>query len=281
LQTLTETAKKINGESVVITFWPHPRKILGSGNNTEIKSLSTLEEKIEILSSLGIDHLLIISFNREFSELSSEDFIRKILCDKIGTKKLVIGYDHKFGKNRVGSFEYLQKESAQYGFEVEEIPRQDLNDVAISSTEIRNALSKGDVSKAALYLEQPYKLKGIVVKGKQLGRTIGFPTANIKISDTDKLIPADGVYAVKVRYKEELLNGMLNIGFRPTVNGVIRTIEVNILDFNAEIYGEELEIQFIQYIRPEQKFEGLNQLKEQLESDKINAHKILLNYSGN
>ncbi len=280
LQTLTDTAKKINGESVVITFWPHPRKIVGGTNAPDIKALSTLEEKIEILSSLGIDHLLIIPFNREFSELSSEDFIKKILQDKIGTKKLVIGYDHKFGKNRVGSFEYLQKESKQYGFEVEEIPRQDLNDVAISSTEIRHALGKGDVSKAALYLEQPYKLKGIVVKGKQLGRTIGFPTANIKINDPDKLIPADGVYAVKVKYKEEFLNGMLNIGFRPTVDGAVRTIEVYIFDFNAEIYGEELEIQFIEYIRPEQKFAGLEQLKEQLEADKIHSHKILLHYSG-
>ena len=277
LQTLIDTAKKNNGESVVITFWPHPRKIVGIGNVQDIKSLSTLDEKIEILSSLGIDHLLIVPFNREFSELSSEDFIKKILIETIGTKKLVIGYDHKFGKNRAGSFEYLKKDASKYGFEVQEIPRQDLDDIAVSSTEIRKALNNGDVSKAALYLEQPYQLSGIVVKGKQLGRTIGFPTANIKVNDPDKLIPADGVYAVRVKYKEELLGGMLNIGMRPTVEGLDRTIEVNIFNFDKEIYGEELEIRFIEYIRPEKKFSGLDALKEQILSDKITSEKILSN----
>ncbi|HWZ22289.1 MAG TPA: bifunctional riboflavin kinase/FAD synthetase [Cytophagaceae bacterium] len=276
LQILIDTAKENNGESVVITFWPHPRKIVGIGNRQDIKSLSTLDEKIEILSALGIDHLLIIPFNRAFSELSSEEFIKNILLDTIGTKKLVIGYDHKFGKNRIGSFEYLKKNASDYGFEVQEIPRQDLDDIAVSSTEIRNALSNGAVSKADLYLEQPYKLKGIVVKGKQLGRTIGFPTANIKVSDPDKLIPADGVYAVQVKYKESLLGGMLNIGMRPTVEGLDRTIEVNIFNFDKEIYGEELEILFLEFIRPEKKFNGLEALKEQLNSDKITAHKILL-----
>jgi riboflavin kinase/FMN adenylyltransferase len=276
LQTLIDTAKESLGESVVITFWPHPRKIVGTGNKQDIKSLSTLDEKIEILSALGIDHLLIIPFNREFSELSSEEFIQSILIDTIGTKKLVIGYDHKFGKNRIGSFEYLKKNASDYGFEVQEISRQDLDDITVSSTEIRNALSNGAVSKAALYLEQPYKLKGIVVKGKQLGRTIGFPTANIKVSDPDKLIPADGVYAVQVKYKERLLGGMLNIGMRPTIEGLGRTIEVNIFNFDKEIYGEELEILFLEFIRLEKKFNGIEALKEQLNSDKITAHKILL-----
>ncbi|HSZ25290.1 MAG TPA: bifunctional riboflavin kinase/FAD synthetase [Cytophagaceae bacterium] len=275
LQTLTEIAKKNKGESVVITFWPHPRKIIGTGNLQDVKSLSTLEEKIDLLSSRGIDHLLIIPFNREFSELSSQDFIKNILQDTIGTKKLIIGYDHKFGKNREGSFDYLQKESIQYGFEVEEIPRQDLNDIAISSTEIRNALNCGNVSKATLYLEQPYQLKGIVVKGKQLGRTIGFPTANIKVNDPEKLIPADGVYAVRVKYKNELFGGMLNIGYRPTVEGKDRTIEVYIIDFTAEIYGEELEVYFLEFIRTEQKFSSIEELKEQLKIDESNVRSIL------
>jgi riboflavin kinase / FMN adenylyltransferase len=267
LQALVETARKDKGESVVITFWPHPRKIIGT-DTVEIKSLSTLDEKIEILAGLGIDHLLIIPFNREFSELSSAEFIHTILIKRIGTKKLVIGYDHKFGKNREGSFDYLKKNASTFGFEVQEIPRQDLNDIAISSTEIRKSLAKGDVTAAALYLEQPYKIKGIVVKGRQLGRTIGFPTANIKINDPEKLIPADGVYAVYVKYKEEVLKGMLNIGFRPTVEGVGKTTEVHILDFDKEIYGEELEVQFIQFVRPEVKFEGIEKLKEQLQKDK-------------
>lgn len=276
LQALIDTAKNSKGESVVITFWPHPKKIVGAGKTQEIKSLSTLDEKIEILSALGIDHLLIIPFNREFSELSSEEFIKDILIDTIGTKKLVIGYDHKFGRNREGSFEYLKKDApSKYGFDVEEIPRQDLDDIAVSSTEIRKALDKGDVSKAALYLEQPYQLKGIVVKGKQLGRTIGFPTANIKVNDQEKLIPADGVYAVKVKYKNELLGGMLNIGVRPTVEGLNRTIEVNIFNFDKEIYGEELEILFIEFIRAEQKFSGIDALKAQLSLDKTISHTIL------
>lgn len=276
LQALVETARKSNGESVVITFWPHPRKIIGTGNSEEIKSLSTLDEKIEILSGLGIDHLLVIPFNREFSELSSEEFIHSILIGKIGTKKLVIGYDHKFGKNREGSFDYLSENSGSFGFEIQEIPRQDLNDIGVSSTEIRKALTKGDVSTAALYLEQPYKLKGIVVKGRQLGRTIGFPTANIKVNDPEKLIPADGVYAVYVKYKKDIFKGMLNIGFRPTVEGIGKTIEVHLLEFDKEIYGEELEIQFIRFVRPEQKFDGIDKLKAQLEVDKRTISEILM-----
>ncbi len=278
LQSIVDIAKADKGETVVITFWPHPRKIIGEGSLDNIKYLSTLDEKIELLSSLGIDHLLIIPFNREFSELSSEDFIKKILVNLIGTKKLVIGYDHRFGKNRAGSFEYLKKDALKYGFEVQEIPRQDLDDIAVSSTEIRKALTNGEVSKAALYLEQAYSLKGIVVKGRQLGRTIGFPTANIKVSDTDKLIPADGVYAVHVNYKEKLYGGMLNIGFRPTVDGIDRTVEVFIHDFNKEIYGEELEVRFLEFIRSEQKFSGIDQLKAQLETDRINSCIILTNH---
>jgi riboflavin kinase/FMN adenylyltransferase len=268
LQTLMDTARQNGGETVVITFWPHPKKIVGSGQSQEIKSLSTLDEKIEILTALGIDHLLVIPFNRAFSELTSEDFIKKILIDRIGTKKLVIGYDHKFGKNRDGSFEYLQKESARFGFEVQEIPRQDLDDVTISSTQIRQALSQGDVQQAALYLEQLYRLKGFVVKGRQLGRTIGFPTANIKVHDSEKLVPADGVYAVLVQYQDQQLKGMLNIGYRPTVEGKERTVEVYIFDFDKEIYGEELEVSFLEFIRFEQKFNGIEQLKQQLHTDK-------------
>ena len=277
LQSIVDSALSDNGETVVITFWPHPRKIVGDGDIDTIKYLSTLDEKVELLSTLGIDHLLIIPFNREFSELSSEDFIKNVLVDLIGTKKLVIGYDHRFGKNREGSFDYLNKYSQRYGFVVQEIPRQDLNDIAVSSTEIRNALSKGDVAKAALYLDQRYRLKGIVVKGKQLGRTIGFPTANIKVNDVDKLIPFGGVYAVQVKYDDTIYGGMLNIGFRPTLEGLDRTIEVFIHDFDKEIYGEELEVFFVEFIRQEQKFSGVDLLKLQLEKDRIDSLRILAN----
>jgi riboflavin kinase/FMN adenylyltransferase len=275
LSRLVEISKECDGESVVITFWPHPRKILSETQGNEVKVLSTIEEKIQLLAELKIDHLLVIPFTREFSELSSEDFIKKILVDKIGTKKLVIGYDHKFGKNREGSFDHLKKESSHYGFEVEEISRQDIDAIGVSSTEIRKALAMGDVKKAATYLTQPYSISGLIVKGQQLGRTIGFPTANINISDPEKLIPQDGVYAVLVKYKETIYKGMLNIGNRPTIDGKHKTVEVNIFDFDKEIYGESLEVKFIDYLRSEVKFSGIDALKEQLKKDKEKSIELL------
>jgi len=275
LQTLVETAKADGGESVVISFWPHPKKILSNLVEQEGKSLTTIEEKTQLLKDIGIHHFLILPFNREFSELTSEEYVQQILVNKIGTKKLIIGYDHRFGKNREGSFEYLLQNSTKFGFTVVEIPKQDLNDIAISSTEVRNALLNGNVVKATMYLEQPYTLKGLVVKGKQLGHTIGFPTANIKVYDSEKLIPANGVYATKVVYKGQQLKGMLNIGYRPTLDGVDKTIEVNIFDFNKEIYGEELEIIFVERIRSEEKFSGLDALKLQLAKDKTRSIELL------
>ncbi len=275
LQSVITSTKSFNGESVVVTFWPHPKKILGYKASQDVKYLSTLDEKIEMLEALGIDHLLIIPFNRSFSELSSAEFIQTVLVDTIGTKKLIIGYDHRFGKDREGSFAYLQKNSVSLGFEVKEIPRQDLNEVAISSTHIREALSIGAVKKATQFLGKPYELKGIVSKGKQVGRTIGFPTANLKVTDVDKIIPSDGVYAVQVLHKGQIFGGMLNIGFRPTVDGKNKTIEAHIFDFEHTIYGEELAIRFIDYIRAEQKFSSKEALQEQLEKDKIAAISVL------
>ena len=273
LNRVAELCKIQDSESVLITFHPHPRSVIQGIRNLHL--LSTIDEKIELLEKTGLAHLLIIPFNREFSELSSEEFIQKILVDTIGTGTLVIGYDHRFGKNREGSFEYLKENSANYGFKVEEISRQDLENIGISSSKTRNALLEGDVCLAHEYLGRAYQLSGTVVKGKQIGRTIGFPTANIQVSESEKLIPANGVYAVTVNYGTSLFGGVLNIGNRPTVDGVLRTIEVNIFDFDKEIYGEKLTVNFVKRIRSEVKFGGLDELKAQIAKDKIEAIQIL------
>ena len=274
LNRLNEVAFETKGESVVITFYPHPRSVISPDNKT-INLLSTLDEKIELLEKSGVNHLVIIPFTREFSELSSEEFIQKILIDTIGTKTLVIGFDHRFGKNREGGFDYLKENKARYGFEIEEIPRHDLENVGISSSKIRKALNEGDVPTAHHFLGRNYSVSGVIVKGKQLGRTIGFPTANIQVREIAKLIPADGVYAVKVYYRENEFGGMLNIGNRPTVDGTYKTIEVNIFDFDREIYGENLTIEFIKKIRNEQKFNGLEELKAQIARDKETCKALL------
>jgi riboflavin kinase / FMN adenylyltransferase len=274
LSRLNEVADLNNGQSVVITFYPHPRSVI-SPDNQIVKLLSTLDEKIELLEKSGVNHLLIIPFTREFSELSSEEFIQKILIESIGTKTLVIGYDHRFGKNREGGFDYLKVNKEKYGFEIEEISRQDIENVAVSSSKIRKALQEGDVPSADHFLGRNYALSGVIVKGKQLGRTIGFPTANIQVREIAKLIPSDGVYAVKVYYKEHAFGGMLNIGNRPTVDGTYQTVEVNIFDFDQEIYGENLTVEFLQKIRNEQKFNGLDELKGQIAKDKITCKGIL------
>ena len=274
INRLNEVAELTNGESVVITFYPHPRSVI-SPDNQIVKLLSTLDEKIELLEKSGVNNLLIIPFTREFSELSSEEFIQKIFIQAIGTKTLVIGYDHRFGKNREGGFNYLKLNKDKYGFEIEEISRQDIENVVVSSSKIRKALQEGDVPSAEHFLGRNYALSGVIVKGKQLGRTIGFPTANIQVREIAKLIPSDGVYAVKVYYKNEAFGGMLNIGNRPTVDGTYQTVEVNIFDFDQEIYGENLTVEFLKKIRNEQKFNGLDELKAQIAKDKIICEGIL------
>jgi riboflavin kinase/FMN adenylyltransferase len=274
LARLTEVAKTSGGESVLITYWPHPRTVV-SNDGQELKLLTTLEEKIDLLDQAGVDHLVVIPFTRDFSQLSSEEFIRQILIDKIGTQKLVIGYDHRFGRDREGGFDYIQAHQSEYGFAVEEIPRQDVEAVGVSSSKIRNALNEGNVHTANLFLGRPYNLTGTIVKGRQLGRTIGFPTANLQVDDPAKLVPANGVYAVDVRYGGQLLGGMLNIGFRPTVAGTHQTIETYIFDFDKDIYGEHMTLQFREFLRPEQKFEGLPALVAQLKQDEDAARVVL------
>jgi riboflavin kinase / FMN adenylyltransferase len=274
LSRLQELSAKQQGETVVLTFWPHPRMIV-SDDSQNLQLLSTIEEKIDLLSRLEIDHLIITPFTRAFSELSSEEFIQQVLVDGIGTKKFVIGYDHRFGRNREGSFDYLQKVAPSYGFEVEEILRQDIDALAVSSTRIRKALLQGEITTATGLLGRPYAFAGTVVKGKQLGRTLGYPTANIEVREAYKLIPANGVYAVKVRQGTHLLMGMLNIGIRPTVGGDSRTIEVHLFDFQEDIYGEHLEIQVMHYLRPEMKFDNISALVQQLHADQGAARQYL------
>lgn len=274
LSRLREIATKTNGDTVVITFWPHPRLVLHP-EDTSLKLLNTFEEKAELLKAQGIHHLIRIPFTKEFSQLTSEEFITQILVGTIGTTKLVIGHDHHFGKNREGSFEQLKLNAPKYGFEVEEIPRQDVDHVGVSSTKIRHALEGGDIETATHFLGHLYSITGRVVMGDKLGRILGFPTANIEIDTAYKLIPADGIYAVTVAYGHQRFNGMLYIGNRPTVNGVKRNIEVNIFDFDKDIYGDSLTIFFHTLLRSDIKFNDLEELKKQLYSDKIEALRVL------
>lgn len=268
ISRLKEVATQYKGESVIITFFPHPRLVLFPEDN-DLKLINTLEEKIALLEKAGIDHLIIIPFTKEFSRLSSLEFIQEILVDKIGTKKLVIGYDHHFGKNREGSFEHLKLYAPEYGFEVEEIPGQDINDVAVSSTKIRNAILNGNFEIANRYLGYPFSINGKVAKGDQIGRTIGYPTANIQVPESYKLIPGDGIYAVKVNVNNIDYFGMLYIGNRPTVNGLNKVIEVNIFDFNEDIYDKHITVEFHKYIRGDKKLNGLDELKAALAEDEV------------
>ena len=272
---LKELSLKFDGQSVVITYHPHPRMVL-QPNNTELEFLNTLPEKIARLEQLGVDHILIIPFDSTFASLTSEDFIRKILVDIVHTRKLVIGYDHHFGKNREGSFDHLVEYGPKYGFDVEEIPAQDIDQVAVSSTKIREALRKGDIQAANRYLGYAYPFNGKVMKGRQLGRKIEFPTANLEIVPNRKLIPANGVYAVNVIVENAIYNGMMNIGYRPTVSDEkVRTIEVHIFDFDNDIYEKEIKVRMITRIRDEIRFNGIDELREQLKKDKLEALKNL------
>ncbi|MGK7388745.1 MAG: bifunctional riboflavin kinase/FAD synthetase [Candidatus Cyclobacteriaceae bacterium M2_1C_046] len=274
LQRLKEIAKKNNGETVVLTYWPHPRLVLYPGQ-TDLKLLNTFEEKAELLKEFGIDHLVKIPFTKEFSEFSGEQFIQDVIVNKIGTKKLVIGYDHRFGKNREGSFEYLKGNADRFGFEVEEIPPQDIDDVTVSSTKIRKALLNGNIPEASEFLGRNYQMSGKVVGGDRIGRQLGFPTANLKIEQAFKLIPGEGIYAVKVVIQNNTYGGMLYIGTRPTLNSSKQNIEVNIFNFDQDIYNATITVEFIRQIRTDMKFENLEQLKKQLEHDRKVAMEIL------
>ncbi len=277
ISRIKDVAKNENGETVLLTFYPHPRMVLFPDDN-ELKLINTQEEKIKLLEHYGVDHLIIYPFTKEFSRLTSVEFVRNILVNKIQTKRLIIGYNHHFGRNREGSFDHLKEYGPLYGFEVEEITAQDIDSIEISSTKIRNAVQEGDITIANEYLGHAYSLTGKVVAGKQLGRTIGYPTANIYIEDKYKLIPADGVYAVNVEHEGEMYGGMLNIGNNPTVQGKGRSVEVNIFNFNKDIYGDVATIYFIKRLRDELKFNNLEELKIALKKDKEDSLAILNNH---
>ena len=270
LDRLKEVARQDGGETVVLTFWPHPRIILFPDQN-DLRLLTSLEEKALLLEKHGIDHLLVLPFSKEFSKTSSKDFI------EIGTTKLVIGYDHRFGRNREGSFEYLKEHAHEWGFGVEEIPRHDVDNIGVSSTKIRQTLMEsGDVDTASSYLGYHYMISGKVIQGERIGRTIGFPTANVSVGEAHKLIPANGVYAVTVEVKGKTHKGMLYIGPRPTIGSALhRTIEVNIFDFDDDIYNEQIRLSLHQKLRGDEKFDGLEALKNQLAADRERALKIL------
>ena len=274
LTRIREIARSIQGETVLITFWPHPRLVLYP-NEHNLRLLSTFEEKAKLLRQYGIDHLITIPFTQEFSQMSSAEFISKVLVEAIQTKKLVIGYDHRFGKNREGSFEYLKDNSSDFGFDLEEISRQDVEEIAVSSTKIRKALESGDVKTAESCLGRPYELNGLVIKGQQIGRSIGFPTANIHIPNDYKLIPKDGVYAVEASVDGTLYKAMLNIGNRPTVDGTKKTVEANLFDFQGDLYDKQITVYFHEFLREERKFDSLEALKAQLFQDQKSARSLL------
>lgn len=276
LKRLTEIAHRKNGQSVVITFHPHPRTVLNP-NDTSLELLNTLDERIKRLEHAGVDYLLVIPFNKEFASLSSKDFIRQVLVDGVGTKRLVIGYDHHFGKNREGSFESLSKMGPVYGFEVEEIPAKDIDELAISSSRIRRALHSGDIETANTLLGYHYPFQGEVIEGNKLGRKLGYPTANIKIDEPQKLIPHNGVYAVLVKFEGLLLKGMMNIGVKPTVsNQNQRSIEINLFDWSEDVYGKCIQIAMVSRIRNEQKFNNLQELQVQLKEDESVARNLMI-----
>ncbi|MEM6736125.1 MAG: bifunctional riboflavin kinase/FAD synthetase [Bacteroidota bacterium] len=274
LSKVVDAAISNKGKSILITFWPHPRFILHPNDNS-LKLLSTFTEKKRFIDKIGFDYIIKLTFTPEFSHLSAEQFLDNILIDKIGTKKLFIGYDHHFGNNREGNIDFLQNKSAIYGFSVVEIPRQDIDNIGVSSTKIRNALHDGKIALANTLLGRDYSIEGKVVHGEKKGRSIGFPTANVQVKEAFKLLPRDGVYAVRVRWSIYEYLGMLNIGFRPTLDGSQRSIEVHLFNFEKELYGELLTIEFIEFIREERKFDSLNQLRKQLNEDKQKTLEIL------
>lgn len=272
LSQLKEEAVRTGGESVVITFDPHPRHFLPS--HSRIDLLSTPEEKYRIIFESGVDHIVTVPFDSKFAAQTATEYIREFLVKKFRPRLIIIGYDHRFGLNREGDYHLLEKEGANLGFEVKEIPVHVIQQVAISSTRIRESLKEGNIDQANQFLGYEYKLSGVVIEGNKIGRSIGFPTANMDIHP-EKLIPANGVYAVRFTIQQAEGKGMMNIGYRPTVRGNKRTVEAHLLDFNKDIYGELLEVALVKRLRDEIKFNGLEELKMQLLKDREQALEVL------
>jgi riboflavin kinase/FMN adenylyltransferase len=273
LERLIKAASISKLKSTVITFFPHPRMILQK--DADIKLINTIEEKIKILENLGLDYLIIHPFTSDFSRLSATEFVRDLLVNELHAKKIIIGYDHRFGRNRNANISDLITFGNTFDFEVEEISAQEIDDVSVSSTKIRKALEMGDVKTANTYLGYNYMLTGTVKKGKGLGRKLNFPTANLHIEEAYKLIPKIGVYAIQSTINDFTVFGMMNIGFNPTVSGTEKTIEINFFDFDKDLYGQKLQIDIIERIRDEYKFDSVDALKEQLSKDKETSLSIL------
>ena len=279
ITSLVSKAKQKSLQANILTFFPHPRMVLQKESN--LKLIDTLEEKQNLLSELGIDNLIVQPFSKEFSKLTAIEFTRDILVDELGMSALMIGYDHRFGKNREASVEDLIRYGESYNFEVTVIPAQDISSITVSSTKIRDAIKISNFKKVNQFLGRPYELNGEVIKANGVGRTIKYPTANIEIKETYKLIPPKGVYLVKIYLGENEFSGMMNIGNRPTINGLNETIEIHIFDFDKDIYGKNLKVCFLQKIRKEKKFDSLTSLKNQLKKDEENCKRILAEDSEN
>lgn len=271
IEHLNENKTNEKDKSVILTFFPHPRMVLNADN--DIKMLNTIEEKAQLLEKFGLDHLVVQPFTKEFSQLSALEFVRDILVNTLQVKKLVIGYDHHFGKNREGNFEQLLEYKNAYNFELEKITAQEIENVSVSSTKIRKSLENGNIEKANTYLGYCYMLTGIIVSGKGLGRKLNFPTVNLHIEETYKLIPKTGVYVVKTQVENNTVFGIMNIGYRPTIDGKNQTIEIHLLDFNADLYGKKMQIEILKRLREEQKFDSVEHLTEQIQEDEKAARK--------
>lgn len=273
INKVVESARRENLLATIFTFFPHPRMIVQHDNR--LKLIHTLSEKKEALKALGVDLLIVQPFNEKFANLTAEDFVHKLLVERLNAKKLIIGYDHRFGKGRTADIKDMERFGEQYGFAVEEIPVEEINEVSVSSTAIRNALLSGKMDIAERYLAAPYSLTGTVVHGMKLGRSIGYPTANIVVDDKYKLIPKDGVYAVYSLINQQKVYGMMSIGKNPTIEGKGSSIEVHFFDFNNDIYDQQITIYFIKYLREEQKFDSIELLKQQIANDETAARKAI------
>ncbi len=273
IKNLVENATLNNASSVLVTFFPHPKMVLQS--NTNIKLINTIDERIELLKKTGLELLVIQKFTEEFAEQTALNFVKTILVNKLNISKLVIGYDHQFGKNRDGDFKQLVTYGKTLNFKVQEIAQQDIDDSAVSSTKIRKAIENGEIEKATKYLGYHFMLTGNVVSGKNLGEKLGFPTANLNIKESYKLIPKTGAYVVKSEIENSTVFGMMNIGYRPTVKGENQTIEIHFFDFNKDLYNKTIQIDVITFLRDEQKFDSVENLKNQLQKDKEKSLKII------
>jgi riboflavin kinase/FMN adenylyltransferase len=275
LKKLNVEAENNGLESSVLTFFPHPRTVLNP--DSTLKLINTIEERISLFKKSKIDNLIVHPFTKEFSELDSEDYVKNILVDQLKAKIVLIGYDHKFGKNRTADINNLKEYGIKYNFEVIEIKAEEINDIAISSTKIRNSIEEGDIQLTNSYLGYEFSFFGKVVKGNSIGKTLGFPTANIKIGTDLKLIPKNGVYLISTIINQKIIFGMMNIGIKPTTNENTKSIEVNLFDFNQDLYDTNITIYIKQFLREEIKFDSLNELKLQIEKDKITCNSIINN----